>query len=98
SYSRGGRMILKETNLMNRIVELSMRAMHREVNNNIPRILGSMRLLSSNIPRQFNGLQSQLSFVGLSAMNGLTVGLIRGSSGAINQARYVANQIRATMQ
>src|SRR5690625_2169644 len=75
-----------------------MRKMHREVNNNNPRILKSMRLLSTNIPRQFSGLQSRLNFIGLSAMNGLTVGLIRGSRGAIKQARYVANQIRSTMQ
>lgn len=88
----------REMGLMNKIVDASMSAMHRHINNRIPLILGSIRALSGSMPRSFNGLPSQMNFIGLSAMNGLTAGLIRGSRGAINQARYVANQIRSTMQ
>src|SRR5699024_9733860 len=98
SYARGNTQISKEMTLMNKIVDASMKAMHRHINNNIPGILGSLRALAGSMPRAFGGLQHDMSYIGLSAMNGLTAGLIRGSSGPINQARYVANQIRAVMQ
>src|SRR5699024_3201088 len=98
SYNRGGVQISRELTLMNKIVDASMKAMQGQINRSIPLTLGSLRALAGSMPRQFNGLPSQMNFIGLSAMNGLTAGLIRGSSGAINQARYVANQIKSTMQ
>lgn len=97
-YNRGGVQIAKELTLMNKIVDASMKAMQRHISNQVPSILGTLRALAGSMPRPFNGLQSQFNFIGLSAMNGLTAGLIRGSRGAINQARYTANQIKSTMQ
>lgn len=80
------------------LVTNAMSRLQQQVINGMTKTITVTKKMATRIPRQFDGLNGQMSDIGRNIMYGLSSGIWAGSGSAISAAQSVASRVKSTIQ